>query len=181
MLSIYEQYLIENFWIWQNKQFIYRGLEYERIGAFTQRLQIEFPQAQILTKNSPPESSILVEKGQYIQISNVRPIPDIGSLFKDTIFPVPEKIAKFYHVNDVKRFQNDRPIYKGQADKDKDNEVSRLWIERTILDISDPLPNILRWFEITDRYLQDFPLIRSYTYILSTQCHFIFAFLWFTL
>lgn len=65
-----------------------------------------------------------------------------------------EKIAKFYHVNDVKRFQNDRPVYKGQVDKDKDNEFSRLWIERTILDISDPLPNILRWFEIVDRYVE---------------------------
>lgn len=125
-------------------------MEYERIGAFTQRLQIEFPQAQILTKNTPPEPSILVEKGQYIQISNVRPIPN-QPLFKNTMFPVPEKVAKFYHVNDVKRFQHDRPVYKGQADKDKDNEFSRLWIERTILDISEPLPNILRWFEIVDR------------------------------
>lgn len=103
----------------QNKQFIYRGLEYERIGAFTQRLQIEFPQAQILTKNTPPEPSIFAEKGQYIQISNVRPIPD-QPLFKNTMFPVPEKIARFYHVNDVKRFLHDRPIYKGQVDKENE-------------------------------------------------------------
>lgn len=75
----------------QNKQFIYRGLEYERIGAFTQRLQIEFPQAEILTKNTPPESSIFVEKGQFIQISNVRPIPD-QPLFKNTMFPVPGSV-----------------------------------------------------------------------------------------
>lgn len=133
----------------QNKQFIYRGLEYERIGAFTQRLQIEFPQAQILTKNTPPEPSIFTVKGQYIQISNVRPIQN-QPIFKNTMFPVPEKVAKFYHVNDVKRFQHDRPVYKGQVDKD--NEFSSLWIERTILDTSESLPNILRWFEIVDRY-----------------------------
>ncbi|XP_055305427.1 dedicator of cytokinesis protein 3 isoform X2 [Sitodiplosis mosellana] len=138
----------------RNKQFIYRGLEYERIGAFTQRLQIEFPQAQILTKNTPPEKYYFEDKCQYIQISNVRPIPD-HPLFKNTMFPVPEKVAKFYHVNDVKRFQHDRPVYKGQADKDKDNEFSRLWIERTLLDISEPLPNILRWFEIVDRSFQE--------------------------
>lgn len=42
-----------------NKQFVYRGLEYERIGTFTQRLQTEFSQTQILTKNSPPDKSIL--------------------------------------------------------------------------------------------------------------------------
>ncbi|XP_031632350.1 dedicator of cytokinesis protein 3 isoform X2 [Contarinia nasturtii] len=138
----------------RNKQFIYRGLEYERIGGFTQRMQIEFPQAQILTKNTPPESSIFVDKGQFIQISNVRPIPD-QPLFKNTMFPVPEKVKKFYQVNDVKRFQHDRPLYKGQSDKDKDNEFSRLWIERTILDISEPLPNILRWFEIVNRSFRE--------------------------
>lgn len=66
------------------------------------------------------------------------------------MFPVPEKIARFYHVNDVKRFQHDRPVHKGHVDKE--NEFRSLWIERTIIDISDPLPNILRWFEIVDRY-----------------------------
>lgn len=146
----------------QNKQFIYRGLEYERIGAFTQRLQIEFPQAHILTKNTPPESSIFTEKGQYIQISNVRPIPN-QPMFKNTMFPVPEKVAKYYHVNDVKRFQHDRPVYKGQVDKD--NEFSNLWIERTILDISESLPNILRWFEIVDRYSTFFKNIIAFIYL----------------
>lgn len=127
---------------------MYRGLEYERIGAFTQRLQTEFPQAQILTKNSPPDTSIFVEIGQYIQISNVRPIADLPYL-NTSMVPVPEKIARFYQVNDVTRFQHDRPIYKGQIDKD--NEFKSLWIERTTLDISSALPGILRWFEILDR------------------------------
>lgn len=63
-------------------------MDYERIGAFTQRLQMEFPHAQILTKNTPPDPSIFGEEGQYIQISNVRPIPN-QPLFKNTMFPVP--------------------------------------------------------------------------------------------
>lgn len=50
--------------MFQNKLFIYRGLEYERIGAFTQRLQTEFPSAQILTKNAPPDETILTSEGQ---------------------------------------------------------------------------------------------------------------------
>lgn len=128
---------------------MYRGLEYERIGAFTQRLQTEFPQAQILTKNSPPDQSLFSEIGQFIQISNVRPIADIPFLNTARV-PVPEKIARFYHVNDVTRFQHDRPIYKGQIDKD--NEFKSLWIERTTLDIASSLPGILRWFEIINRY-----------------------------
>lgn len=123
-------------------------MEYERIGAFTQRLQTEFPQAQILTKNSPPDQSLFIENGQFIQISNVRPIAD-NPYLKTTRVPIPEKIERFYQVNDVTRFQHDRPIYKGQIDKD--NEFKSLWIERTTLDIHSSLPGILRWFEIINR------------------------------
>lgn len=127
-------------------------MEYERIIAFTQRLQTEFSQAQILTKNAPPDPAIFTEPGQFIQISNVRPIQD-QPLFKSSMVPVPEKISRFYHVNDVTRFQHDRPVYKGQVDKD--NEFKSLWIERTIIDIEEPLPGILRWFEVINRSVQE--------------------------
>lgn len=53
-------------WVFQNKQFVYRGLEYERIGSFTQRIQTEFPTAQILMKNTPPDDSIINSDGQCI-------------------------------------------------------------------------------------------------------------------
>lgn len=53
----------------QNKLFVYRGLEYERIGAFTQRLQTEFPSAQILMKNTAPDDAIVNSEGQCILLS----------------------------------------------------------------------------------------------------------------
>ncbi|XP_060650171.1 dedicator of cytokinesis protein 3 [Drosophila nasuta] len=136
----------------RNKQFVYRGLEYERIGAFTQRLQTEFPSAQILTNNSPPDAAILNAPEQYIQISNVRPVGDAQAL-KTAMVPVPEKIARFYEVNDVTRFIYDRPMYKGPIDKD--NEFKSLWIERTTLDIASTLPGILRWFEVKQKSVQE--------------------------
>ncbi|XP_065372195.1 dedicator of cytokinesis protein 3 isoform X2 [Calliphora vicina] len=136
----------------RNKQFVYRGLEYERIGAFTQRLQTEFPTAQILTNNSAPDNSILTASEQYIQISYVRPVADAQAL-KTAMVTVPEKIARFYEVNDVSRFISDRPIYKGTVDKD--NEFKSLWIERTTLDIACPLPGILRWFEVKHKSVQE--------------------------
>ncbi|XP_037885712.1 dedicator of cytokinesis protein 3 isoform X1 [Glossina fuscipes] len=136
----------------RNKQFVYRGLEYERIGAFTQRLQTEFPTAQILTNNSPPDHTILSACEQYIQISYVRPVADAQAL-KTAMVPVPEKIARFYEVNDVSRFIYDRPIYKGTVDKD--NEFKSMWIERTTLDIANPLPGILRWFEVKHKSVQE--------------------------
>ncbi|XP_021925130.1 dedicator of cytokinesis protein 3 isoform X3 [Zootermopsis nevadensis] len=133
----------------RNKLFVYRGLEYERIGAFTQRLQTEFPSAQILMKNTPPDDTIINSEGQYIQICNVKPIPEDNPLFVEAGTDIPEKIASFYQVNDVRRFQLDRPVHKGPVDKD--NEFKSLWIERTVLVTSSSLPGILRWFEVIEK------------------------------
>ncbi|CAB0036454.1 unnamed protein product [Trichogramma brassicae] len=132
----------------RNKLFIYRGLEYERIGAFTQRLQTEFPSAQILTKNSPPDESIISSEGQYIQICNVKPIPEDSSL-ASAQFEIPERVVSYYLVNDVRRFVFDRPLHRGQVDRD--NEFKSLWIERTILTTESKLPGILRWFEVVEK------------------------------
>lgn len=62
--ALFFQYALINSLGLQNKVFVYRGLEYERIGAFTQRLQTEFPSAQILMKNVPPEDNIVNSDGQ---------------------------------------------------------------------------------------------------------------------
>uniref|UniRef100_A0A182JRV2 DOCKER domain-containing protein n=1 Tax=Anopheles christyi TaxID=43041 RepID=A0A182JRV2_9DIPT len=131
----------------RNKQFIYRGLEYERIGAFIQRLQTEFPTALILDKKQyPPDSSILNSPEQRFHVVNVRPIADPYHL-KSAKVTVPEKISKYYEVNDVTRFQYDRPVHKGTVDKD--NEFKSLWIVRTIYETAQLLPGILRWFEVS--------------------------------
>ncbi|KAG8233145.1 hypothetical protein J437_LFUL010375, partial [Ladona fulva] len=149
----------------RNKEFVYRGLEYERIGAFTQRLQTEFPSANILTKNTPPDDSITNSDGQYIQICNVKPIPEgsgfwsssgIDSGHEDTIPPwLPDKVASYYRVNDVRRFQFDRPVHKEPVDKE--NEFKSLWIERTTLLLSNRLPGILKWFEVIERKVEEVP------------------------
>nr|CAD7403082.1 unnamed protein product [Timema cristinae] len=158
----------------RNKLFVYRGLEYERIGAFTQRLQTEFPSAQILMKNSPPDDSIINSDGQcilcsssdatfaqrscqlhftaVIQICNVKPLPEESALF-GAGGDIPEKISSFYQVNDVRRFQLDRPVHKGTVDKD--NEFKSLWVERTLLVTSSSLPGILRWFEVVEKSVEE--------------------------
>jgi dedicator of cytokinesis protein 3 len=91
---------------------------------------------------------------QYCQISTVRPISDINHLINATNV-VPDKIARYYQVNDVTKFQHDRPIHKGNVDKN--NEFKSLWIERTFIEIAEPLPNILRWFEIKRQSVRELP------------------------
>lgn len=74
-------------------------------------------------------------------------------------------------MNDVQRFRFSRPAPRKEivstssaaSDKEKEanvsagnsNEFASLWLERTALETSYPLPGILRWFPVTssDTYL----------------------------
>lgn len=67
---------------------------------------------------------IYLTKPSDIQICNVKPIPEDNPLFIEAGTDIPEKIASFYQVNDVRRFQLDRPVHKGPVDKDNEFKVS---------------------------------------------------------
>lgn len=74
---------------------------------------------------------------------------------------------RHHRVNDVQRFQFSRPAPRRDSTlttisvssdkdiKDKEtgsnakNEFASLWLERTVLVTSYPLPGILRWFPVT--------------------------------
>ncbi|CAH2107089.1 unnamed protein product [Euphydryas editha] len=135
----------------RNKQFVYRGLDYERIGAFTQRLQAEYVSAHILMRNTPPDDSVIASDGQYIQICNVKPVGARRA------WPggAPEPAKRFYACNDVDTFLCDRPLHKPPIDKD--NEFKSLWIERTTLVTENTLPGILRWSEVISRSVEEIP------------------------
>ncbi|CAH0728920.1 unnamed protein product, partial [Brenthis ino] len=135
----------------RNKQFVYRGQDYERIGAFTQRLQSEYVSAHILMRNTPPDDSIIAADGQYIQICNVKPVASRRT------WPggAPDQVKRFYACNDVDTFLCDRPLHKPPIDKE--NEFKSLWIERTTLVTETTLPGILRWSEVISRSVEEIP------------------------
>lgn len=70
--------------------------------------------------------------------------------------------SRYHRVNDVQRFRFSRPAPRKEiisiaGDKEKEvnvgtsssNEFASLWLERTVLVTSYPLPGILRWFPVT--------------------------------
>ncbi|KAI4794892.1 hypothetical protein KUCAC02_031776 [Chaenocephalus aceratus] len=129
-----------------NKEFVCRGHDYERLEAFQQRMLGEFPQAIAMQHPNQPDEAILQCDAQYLQIYAVSAVPDsLGVLQMDR---VPDRIKSFYRVNNVLRFRYDRPFHKGSKDRDND-----LWIERTTLILTHPLPGISRWFEVEKREL----------------------------
>lgn len=68
----------------QNKEFVYRGNEYEKLGSFQQRLQSEFAGATILGSNSPPSDPIKMGEGQCILYSDA-----VEPFHRDNFFYIP--------------------------------------------------------------------------------------------
>lgn len=60
-------------------------------------------------------------------------------------------------VNSISKFQYSRPFYSKDGEADEENGFANLWLERTVLEISSPLPGILRWF----------PVVSAETYLIS--------------
>lgn len=54
----------------------------------------------------------------------------------------------FYRVNDVQKFRFSRKFNRTEEGCEE-NEFATMWIERTVLVTSYPLPGILRWFPVT--------------------------------
>lgn len=143
----------------RNKEFVYRGLEYERLATFISRIVAEWPTAELLQKNTPPDQNLLQSNGQHIQICSVKPIP---SQKKNLILSsAPEKIRTFYRVNDVSQFQFDRRIQKlastdsSPPPPEDNNEFKYMWIERTAMRTDSELPSVLRWLEIVQKEIDE--------------------------
>uniref|UniRef100_A0A8C1C9M3 Dedicator of cytokinesis 3 n=2 Tax=Cyprinus carpio TaxID=7962 RepID=A0A8C1C9M3_CYPCA len=149
----------------RNKEFVCRGHDYERLEAFQQRMLGEFPQAIAMQHPNQPDEGILQGDAQYLQIYAVNPVPEnIDVLQMDR---VPDRIKSFYRVNNVRRFRYDRPFHKGS--KDKDNEFKSLWIERTTLILTHPLPGISRWFEVDKRELIEVSPLENAIYVVENK------------
>uniref|UniRef100_A0A667XMA4 Dedicator of cytokinesis 3 n=1 Tax=Myripristis murdjan TaxID=586833 RepID=A0A667XMA4_9TELE len=149
----------------RNKEFVCRGHDYERLEAFQQRMLGEFPQAIAMQHPNQPDEAILQCDAQYLQIYAVTPVPDSVSVLQ--MDRVPDRIKSFYRVNNVRRFRYDRPFHKGP--KDRDNEFKSLWIERTTLILSHPLPGISRWFEVEKRELVEVSPLENAIYVVENK------------
>ncbi|XP_076651042.1 dedicator of cytokinesis protein myoblast city isoform X1 [Halictus rubicundus] len=145
----------------QNKVFIYRGREYERLSDFCSRTLNQLPNAEQMNRLSPPTPEILQSKHQYVQINKVDPLMDEKRHRLSGKPITAEAVLRYHRVNDVQRFRFSRPAPKkdilsamsNSGDKEKEtttnNEFASLWLERTVLVTSYPLPGILRCFPVT--------------------------------
>ncbi|KAG7190735.1 hypothetical protein KM043_006809 [Ampulex compressa] len=130
----------------QNKVFVYRGKEYERLSDFCSRTLNQLPNTEQMNKLSPPSSDILESNHQYVQINKVEPLMDEKKHRLSGKPVTAEAVLRYHRVNDVQRFRFSRPaprkdlsmVTSSSNDKDKDKDT-------TISSNS----RILRWFPVT--------------------------------
>ncbi|GFO14587.1 dedicator of cytokinesis protein, partial [Plakobranchus ocellatus] len=126
----------------QNKVFIYRGKEYERLADFNARMQTLFPHAELMRTLDHPSQDVLESEKQYLQINAVSPVMETKSQFAGRY--ISDQILRYYKVNEVQQFTYSRRKEDGSGD------VTNMWLERTYMTTSYPLPGIVGWFLVMD-------------------------------
>jgi hypothetical protein len=142
----------------RNKQFIYRGLEWEKIGAFCEKIQSRHPDSILLKSNALPKDEILRSDGRYLQITAVQAEPDrnLPIFVKGTI--VPDYVRIYHEYNNINVFSVSRPFRKGEK---SGNEFLDLWTEKTTYSTQDSFPYQLRRSEVIDSSVSHFSPIEN--------------------
>ncbi|XP_076471351.1 dedicator of cytokinesis protein 1-like isoform X3 [Babylonia areolata] len=125
----------------QNKVFIYRGKAYERLADFNGRMQILFPNAELMRTLDHPTEDLLSSHEQYLQINAVSPVMRLKPHFEDK--SISEQILKYYRVNEVDMF-----TYSRRSDEGSSSDVTKMWLERTTMTTCYPLPGNVGWYPV---------------------------------
>ncbi|CAO3686244.1 unnamed protein product [Rhizopus stolonifer] len=141
----------------RNQQYIYRGLEWEKMASFVERMQNRHPNAQLLPSKLS-NAAILQEEqlkeleisldGQYLQITPVIPIRDTNSIPCLSNPHAPESVKKYYSYNSVSKFSFSRPIIKEitkvEEERQPESDFLNLWTEKIDFACEDKFPTIVR-------------------------------------
>ncbi|CUA66609.1 Dedicator of cytokinesis protein 3 [Rhizoctonia solani] len=119
----------------RDKQFIYRGYEWEKFGAFCERMLNKHPEATLLRTTTEPSDEIRFGTAQYIQCTAVTPEPD-RTLPVFTNPDVPIAIRTYYEHSYTRRF-----IPEGHT---RSNDARDVWTEKTVLTTEEMFPTVLR-------------------------------------
>ncbi|KAI0063692.1 hypothetical protein BV25DRAFT_405860 [Artomyces pyxidatus] len=120
----------------------YRGYEWEKFGAFCERMLAKHAGAQLLRTLGDPPVDIRFGSDQYIQCSAVTPEPN-QALPIFTNPDVPLAVRTYYEHSAINLFSYSRAISK--VDRDGGEEI---WIEKTYFTTEESFPTVLRRSEV---------------------------------
>lgn len=131
----------------RNKEFIFRGLELERLADFSQRVAAKFPDAVLMKSTDPPGEDLLLSDGQHLQIFSVKPCSLAEKEFGKTnprVKPnMPANIAKYHVFNEVNCFLYSKPFRKNkQKGETQTQEFADLWYNNWYMVTEDAFPTV---------------------------------------
>ncbi|KAH8119460.1 cytoplasmic protein [Phellopilus nigrolimitatus] len=128
----------------RNKQFIYRGYEWEKFGAFCERMLNKHPGSQLLRTMGDPPVDIRFGTDQYIQCTAVSPEPDKSlPIFNNP--DVPSAVRAYYEHSAINIFSCQRPVTKIGPNGDEE-----IWLIKGYFTTEETFPTVLRRSEVVD-------------------------------
>ncbi|KAF7321412.1 hypothetical protein MKEN_00661700 [Mycena kentingensis (nom. inval.)] len=126
----------------RDKRFIYRGYEWEKFGAFCERMLSKHPGAQLLKTPGDPPVDIRFGHDQFIQCTAVTPEPNRTlPVFTNPDAPVP--VRTYYEHSAINLFSSSRQIKKiGRSG------VEEIWAEKSYFTTEEAFPTVLRRSEV---------------------------------
>ncbi|KAM0753228.1 hypothetical protein T439DRAFT_342381 [Meredithblackwellia eburnea MCA 4105] len=143
------------------KQFVYRGNEWETLGAFTQRMLNKHPGAQLLKTSTIPSEEVYAADIQLLQITAVGCETDLQSpIFTNP--EVPPAVRLYYQHNGTNTFSFTRAVDRDPNSRVRSpNDFTTLWTEKTVLICEDAFPTVLRRSEVVEIRLIDISPIEN--------------------
>ncbi|KAG8705728.1 hypothetical protein FRC08_001495 [Ceratobasidium sp. 394] len=126
----------------RDKQFIYRGYEWEKFGAFCERMLNKHPEATLLRTTSEPPDDVRNGSAQYIQCIAVTPEPD-RTLPVFTNPDVPVTIRTYYEHSSLNQFSYVRRFVP-EGHNSRNSDARDIWTEKTVLTTEEMFPTVLR-------------------------------------
>ncbi|KOS22603.1 Dedicator of cytokinesis protein 1 [Escovopsis weberi] len=121
----------------RDKKFVYEGLPNERASAFTDRMQEQYPSAQIITAGDVDEL-----EGQFLVISAITPHRDLShQVFQRA--RVPQVIRDFL-------VSSHPQVFSVTTKRNTAGPVQDHFAEKKLFTTAEPFPTILRRSEIVD-------------------------------
>ncbi|KAJ7262301.1 C2 domain in Dock180 and Zizimin proteins-domain-containing protein [Mycena haematopus] len=126
----------------RDKRFIYRGYEWEKFGAFCERMLSKHRGAQLLKTPGEPPVDIRFGHDQYIQCTAVTPEPNRAlPIFTNPDVPLP--VRTYYEHSAINLFSSSRQIKKITR-----SGTEEIWLEKTYFTTEEPFPTVLRRSEV---------------------------------
>ncbi|KAH9819300.1 dedicator of cytokinesis-domain-containing protein [Melampsora americana] len=139
----------------QNRQFVYRGYEFEKYVEFCDRMNNKHPNAQIIRAHVVSSDELQYAEGQYLHITKVQAEPDRNSIIF-TNLEVPNAVRQYYENNATNTFSYSRPFSKEEG---TNLDPVMMWVEKTFLVCEDAFPTVLQRSEVLEiRFLEISPI-----------------------